>query len=161
LDEPQVNPADYQALAEFRHQIRRYVRFSEMAAKSAGLEPRQYQLLAALKGAPPGCDTTLSYLAERLQIRHHSAVGLVDRLAERRLVERMRNPNDRRQVLVRLTRLGETVLRALVVSHLTELRAAAPNLVSALQALTTGADSFWPPGSPARPARMHRTSRPA
>ncbi len=147
MDEEIVSAADYQALTEFRYQIRRYVHFSELAAKAAGIEPRQYQALSVLKGAPPGVDTTVAYLAERLQIRHQSAVGLVDRLARLDLVERVRMQADRRQVLVRLTPRGEDVLRELVVHHLTELRAAAPALARALDALTAGAGSFWPGAS--------------
>ena len=142
-----VSAVDYQALAEFRYQIRRYVHFSEVAAKTAGIEAQQYQALSVLKGAPPGVDTTVAFLAERLQIRHHSAVGLVDRLARRDLVERVRKHADRRQVLVHLTPQGEDVLRELVVHHLTELRAAAPALARALDALTAGAGSFWPVAS--------------
>src|ERR1051325_5616876 len=85
---PRLAPDTYRALAAFRHEIRRFVRASEDAARSAGLEPQQHQLLLALKGAPPGAAPTIAWLAERLQLQHHSAVGLVDRLAEHRLVRR-------------------------------------------------------------------------
>jgi DNA-binding MarR family transcriptional regulator len=144
MDEPhEVGAADYQALAEFRYQIRQFIRFSELAAKSAGLEPRQHQLLLALKGLPTGKDATITYVADRLQVRHHSAVGLVDRLAQRGLVERERNDDDRRQVLVHLTAHGEEMLRELSAHHVAELRATAPGLVQSLEALTAGARSFW------------------
>ncbi|HLG69915.1 MAG TPA: MarR family transcriptional regulator [Chloroflexota bacterium] len=145
--DPGVGAADLQALAEFRYQVRRYLHFSETAAKAAGLLPQQYQALGVLKGAPSGKDTTVAYLAERMQIQHHSAVGLVDRLVQRGLVERVRSEADRRQVLVRLTERGDAILSELVAHHLTELRAAAPSLVHALNTLTAGAESFWPPTS--------------
>src|SRR5712692_2945540 len=91
--------ADYEALAELRYQIRRFLHFSEQAARAAGLEPHQHQLLLALKGLPaPGEPASIGWLAERLQIQHHSAVELVDRLAERGLASRSRAPSDRRQV---------------------------------------------------------------
>jgi MarR family len=94
---------DYQSLAEFRHQIRRYLRFSEKVVRNANLEPRQYQLLLALKGLPPDVRPRIAELAEQLQIQHHSAVELVDRLESSGLVRRERGKNDRREVLVTLT----------------------------------------------------------
>ena len=82
-----ISMAEYQALAEFRYQIRRFLRFSEQAARATGLVPQQYQLLLALKGLPNGRKATISELAERLQIKHHSTVELIDRLVKRELVE--------------------------------------------------------------------------
>src|SRR5260370_41490113 len=95
--------ADYQALAEIRHQIRRFLHFSEQAAREAGLEPQQHQLLLALKGLPEGRKATISELAERLQIQHHSTVELIDRMVERDLVQRSRDDEDQRRVLIQLT----------------------------------------------------------
>ena len=120
---PGVSLATYRALAEFRYQIRRFLHFSEQAARSAGLEPQQHQLLLALKGLPDAVPATIQTLAERLQLRHHSTVELVDRLVTRGLVRRRRNPSDRREVFIDLTVQGETILRHLSVHHLTELRA--------------------------------------
>lgn len=120
---PRVPLATYRALAEFRYQIRRFLHFSEQAARTAGLEPRQHQLLLALKGLPAGEAATIQVIAERLQLRHHSTVELVDRLETRGLVRRRRNPKDRRQVFIDLTVRGEAILRQLSVHHLTELRA--------------------------------------
>ncbi len=134
----EVADADYRALAEFRHQIRRFLRFSEQAAREAGLEPQQHQALLALKGLPPGRPPTVRELAERLQIQHHSAVELVDRLVERGLLCRARHEQDRRQVLLRLTPSGEALLRDLSRHHRAELHAAGPALARALEAVLAG-----------------------
>ena len=123
---------DYQSLAEFRHQIRRYLRFSEKMVRNANLEPRQYQLLLALKGLPPNVRPRIAELAEQLQIQHHSAVELVDRLENSGLVRRERGTNDRREVLVLLTAAGERVICELVLHHRTELSSRGPALLDAL-----------------------------
>jgi DNA-binding MarR family transcriptional regulator len=123
---------DYQSLAEFRHQIRRYLRFSEKMVRNADLEPRQYQLLLALKGLPPAVRPRIAELAEQLQIQHHSAVELVDRLENSGLVRRERGTNDRREVLVMVTPAGEKVIRELVIHHRTELSSRGPALLEAL-----------------------------
>jgi len=131
-----VKDKDYQALAEFRHQIRRFLHFSEQAARRAGLEPQQHQLLLALRGwADANEAASIGALAERLQIQHHSAVELVDRLEGRGLVTRSRAPSDRRQVLIRLTGRGEGELAKLAVCHLDELQKNGPALVTALETL--------------------------
>src|SRR5437588_7061226 len=93
-----ISLTDYRALAEFRYQIRRFLRFSEEAAYAAGLEPQQHQLLLAIKGLPEGRKATIGELAERLQLRHHSTVELIDRLVKRELVERHRDEEDQRRV---------------------------------------------------------------
>jgi DNA-binding MarR family transcriptional regulator len=123
---------DYQSLAEFRHQIRRYLRFSEKMVRNADLEPRQYQLLLALKGLPPTVRPRIAELAEQLQIQHHSAVELVDRLENSGLVRRERGTSDRREVLVILTAAGEKVIRELVIHHRSELSSRGPALLEAL-----------------------------
>jgi DNA-binding MarR family transcriptional regulator len=125
--------ADYQAIAEFRYQIRRFLRFSEDAARTAGLEPQQHQLLLAVKGMPGGRAARISDLSERLQIQHHSAVELVDRLAARGLVSRALGEEDRREVYVQLAPRGEHILTGLTLHHRNELRGAAPALVAALR----------------------------
>jgi DNA-binding MarR family transcriptional regulator len=126
---------DYQALAEFRYQIRRFLHFSEQAAREAGLEPQQHQLLLALKGLPEGRKATISELAERLQIQHHSTVELIDRMVERDLVQRSRDDEDQRRVFIKLTPQGEEVLRKLSLLHHTELQTTGPTLVQALNRL--------------------------
>ena len=110
-DQPyDLKPSDYQALAEFRYQLRRFLHFSEQAAREAGLEPQHHQLMLAVKGKPDARRPRIAYLAERLQIQHHSAVELVDRLAKKGLITRSREGEDRREVYVQLTARGETVL---------------------------------------------------
>jgi len=123
---------DYQSLAEFRHQIRRYLRFSEKVVRNAELEPRQYQMLLALKGLPREVRPRIAELAERLQIQHHSAVELTDRLEKSGLVRRQRGSRDRREVLVLLTAAGERVIRELVMYHRAELSSRGPALLDAL-----------------------------
>jgi len=126
---------DYGTLAEFRHQIRKFLHFSEAAARAAGLNSQQHQLLLALKGLPSGVKPTVGALAEWLQLRHHSTVGLVDRLVERGYVARETDPSDRRQVLVRITPEGNSILRKLTRTHREELLSAGPRLLITLQKL--------------------------
>ncbi|HEY3305789.1 MAG TPA: MarR family winged helix-turn-helix transcriptional regulator [Candidatus Binatia bacterium] len=130
---------DYRAMAELRYEVRRYLHFSENAARAAGLEPQQHQLLLALKGLPPGKRPIISVLAERLQLQHHSAVELVDRLANRGFVRRYRSRTDRRQVFVRLTESGEDVLRKLSLHHLHELKSVGPALLQVLSRVIASA----------------------
>jgi len=130
-----ISITEYQTLAEFRYQLRRFLRFSEQAARAAGLEPQQHQLLLALMGLPEGKKATIGTLAERLQLAHHSTVELVDRLVERGFIQRSRDEADQRQVLVTLTVQGEEVLRDLSLSHRTELRSFGPTLVQVLNTL--------------------------
>jgi DNA-binding MarR family transcriptional regulator len=125
--------ADYQSLAELRYQIRRFLHFSEQAAREAGLEPRQHQLMLALKGLPDGVRPRIGELAQRLQIQHHSTVELVNRLAGGGYVRRHRGGEDRREVLVSLTPKGEKVLTELSLHHRAELRMQGPALISALR----------------------------
>ena len=126
---------DYQAMAEFRYEIRKFLRFSEQAAREAGLEPQQYQFMLALKGIPHDVRARIGEMAERLQIQHHSTVELVDRLARRGLVKRQRSESDRREVLLELTPKGEKILRDLAIHHRDSLRERAPMLVGALRRL--------------------------
>ena len=130
-----ISIADYQALAEFRYQIRRFLHFSEQAARATGLVPQQYQFLLALKGLPNGRKATISELAERLQIQHHSTVELIDRLVERGLIKRLRDEVDQRRVIIHLTPQGEQTLRRLSLLHRHELQLAGPAFVRALGAL--------------------------
>ena len=132
----ELSSGEYQALAEFRYQLRRFLRFSEAAARSVGLEPQQHQLLLALKGLPEGRAATVGELAERLQIQHHSAVELINRMVERDLIERSRDENDQRRVNISLTGNGDEVLRKLSLLHQEELRTTGPALVRTLMTLT-------------------------
>jgi DNA-binding MarR family transcriptional regulator len=143
---------NYRALAEFRHQIRLFLTFSEREARDAGMEPQQHQLLLALKGLPEGHRPTIGVLAERLQLRHHTVVGLVDRLTTAKLAGRHASDADGREILVRITPRGEKALRALSLSHQAEVESAGPALVSALQALLPM------PRPPREPAKARRRS---
>jgi DNA-binding MarR family transcriptional regulator len=130
-----MTSAEFRALAEFRYRIRIYLNGSEEAARDAGLEPQQYLLMLALRGLPQGHEASIRELAERMQLRHHSVVELVDRLERRLLLRRERSRNDRRQVIVHLTPRGEKILTRLAKQRIAELRTAAPTLVRALTAL--------------------------
>ncbi|MGA7922031.1 MAG: MarR family transcriptional regulator [Candidatus Acidiferrales bacterium] len=123
---------DYQALAEFRFEIRRFLNFSEQIARAAGLEPQQHQALLAIKGLPEHRTATVGVLAERLLIQHHSAVELVNRLETKGLTKRARGDADRRSVLLTLTRRGQRLLRQLALSHRAELKTARASLLEAL-----------------------------
>jgi DNA-binding MarR family transcriptional regulator len=113
---------DFEALARFRFGIRRYLRFSEETVRSHGLAPQQYQLLLALKGFPGRDWATVRELADRLQLRHHSVVELVNRAQGQGLVERAPHPDDARAVRVQLTGDGEQILARLSALHRDELR---------------------------------------
>jgi len=128
---------DYAALAAFRYEIRRFQNFSEKAARGAGIEPHQHQALLAIKGSPE-LDTTVGALAERMQIRHHSAVGLSRRLEARGWIRRSRNVHDRREVQLRLTPRAEKLLVTLSLAHRNELRTAEPRLIRALARAVAG-----------------------
>ena len=97
---------NFKAMAELRYQIRRFLRFSENAARQAGIEPQQHQLLLAVRGLPDALKPTIGVLAERMQLQHHSTVELIDRLVERGFLFRLRSTDDKRQVLVKLTHNG-------------------------------------------------------
>lgn len=141
---PPIDIDDHRALAEFRYQIRRFMAFSERAARDAGIEPQQHQLLLALTGLPDGAAPTIGELAERLQIQHHSTVELVSRLARRDLVRRTRNPADRRQVFVEMTDEGREIMSRLSAVHLEELHRVGPELARALNAIVAETTQIAP-----------------
>ena len=126
---------EYRALAELRYQIRRFLAYRDHTAREAGLEPQQYQVLLAIKGPPANTEVTVGTLANRLLVRHHTSVEMIDRLAARGLVMRTRHRGDRRKMLVRLTAKGERVLRGLALASRKELRESGPALVAVLQKL--------------------------
>jgi DNA-binding MarR family transcriptional regulator len=130
-----MSAAEFRALAEFRHRIRIFLIGSEEAARKAGLEPQQYALMLALRGLPVGLEPSIRELAERMQLRHHSVVELVDRLERRQFLRRERSRSDRRQVILHLTSRGERVLTRLAKQRILELRTAAPALVESLTAV--------------------------
>jgi DNA-binding MarR family transcriptional regulator len=126
---------DYRTLADLRYQVRRFLRVREVAARAAGVEPQQYLVLLQIKGLEGHEVATMSVLAERLQIRHHGVVQLVDRLVRGGMVERRRDGRDRREVVVRLRPAGEKVLRRLADYSLAELTIEGPSLVASLNRL--------------------------
>ncbi|HUI56895.1 MAG TPA: MarR family transcriptional regulator [Bryobacteraceae bacterium] len=130
-----LTSADYQALGEFRYQVRRFQHFSENAARAQGLEPQQHQMLLSIRASDTPGGPTVRMLAEHMLIQHHSAVGLIDRLSARGLVERVRGEEDRRQVQVRMLPEGEARLQRLSDTHREELRRSGPLLVAALSRL--------------------------
>jgi DNA-binding MarR family transcriptional regulator len=132
---------NFKSMAELRYQIRRFLRFSENAARQAGIEPQQHQLLLAVRGLPDGLKPTVGVLAERMQLQHHSTVELIDRLVDRGFLCRLRATDDRRQVLVKLTHDGEEFLEKLSRHHLQELQSVGPTFVKVLQSLIEGSRS--------------------
>jgi DNA-binding MarR family transcriptional regulator len=144
---------EYRALAEFRWQIRRFLHFSEKAARAAGLNPQHHQLLLALKGIPDDVQPTISEIAERLHIRHHSAVELTDRLTAGGLIRRRKDQQDRRRVLLQITARGEAMLRKLSLIHRAQLESVGRDLIAALQDLLENNDGHH------RKAREAKESR--
>src|SRR6266478_1691589 len=119
--------AEFRALAEFRHQIRQFLNGSEQAARAAGLEPQQYLFLLALRGLPAGHTATIRELAERMQLRHHSTVEMVNRLERQQLLRRERSRADRRQVILHLTPRAEKILSRLARLRIFKGKEKAPN----------------------------------
>ena len=161
-----IKDREYQALAELRYRIRRFLQEGDMTAHEAGLEAQQYLLLLAIRGLPEGHEATIRTLAERLLLRHHSTVELVDRLETRGYVRRVRGREDRRQVLVVLQPRGEKMLEKVVGQRLIELRSHGRALVHAISSVlqARGTDSLRkkrPPKSARTTTDKHRAARAA
>lgn len=133
-----LQETEYVALAEFRYQLRRFLRHMEEEVRQLGVNPQQYQLVLAIKGLPKMQVPTISCLAERMQLNHNSMVELVDRCEERRMIRRQRSSTDRRQVTLAITAEGETLLRSLGSAARQELRSIGPMLVESVLRLTNG-----------------------
>lgn len=133
-----LSKKEYESLSAFRYALRRFLRFSEDAAEAVGLTPQQHQALLAIKGFPGRERVTNGELAERLQIKHHSVVGLVNRLESQGLVAREQGDSDRREVYVALTERGAELLERLTAAHQDELRRIAPQLSSVLGNIEDG-----------------------
>ncbi len=131
----QFTDAEYQALAEMRYRLRTFLAFSENEARSVGLEPRQHQLLLAIRGLPPGERPTIRTLADRLVLRHHSVVEMIDRLEAQEMVKREADALDGRVVLVRILPRGRAMLDRLSIAHRDVLAKTAPKLLASLQTL--------------------------
>jgi DNA-binding MarR family transcriptional regulator len=132
---PSLSKANYEALSDFRFALRRFLAFSESAAKQAGLTPQQHQALLTIKGARDGDSVSIRLLAERLLINHNTAVELVDRLVAAGLVERSRDAEDRRRTQLELTGDAERRLQSLSAAHLKELQSVRPALLKLLKQL--------------------------
>lgn len=133
-----LRAAEYKALAEFRYQLRRFLRHMEDRARELGVNPQQYQLVLAVKGLPQGESPTIGRLAERMQLNHNSTVELVDRCQKRGLLRRSRAGSDRRQVTLSVTPQGEELLRRLGSAAREEVRERGSALVQAVYRLTRG-----------------------
>jgi DNA-binding MarR family transcriptional regulator len=143
-------PSEYRSLSAFRHSLRRFLDFSTREARELGLTSQQYQALLAMKAHQPEGALSIGELARDLFVEHHSAVELVDRLEERRLVKRVVSTVDGRRVDLRLTVAGEAAIAQLAATHREELRLIGPGMRRALRAL----NREWPePAAPARPAK--------
>ena len=134
---PTLTSADYEALAEFRYALRKFLAFSEEAALAMGLTPQQHQALLAIKGAPETDALSIKQIAERLLVRHHTAVGLIDRLVDLDMVERTIDSTDRRRILVSLTKSGHSALHGLSAIHVAELKNIRPTLRKLLRQFET------------------------
>lgn len=135
-----VKKSDYEALAEFRYALRKFLAFSEEAASKAGLTPQQHQALLAIKGASNTAWLSISQIKDRLLVRHHTAVELVDRLAALDLVIRISDPEDGRRIQVHLTKDGEERLRALSTIHIEEVKNIQPTLRKLLKQFHNSTD---------------------
>lgn len=136
MDIVHLDNDDYRLLAEFRRALRRFLRFSEAAAAKVGLTAQHYQALLALRGAGSERLLTINDLARELLIRHNSAVGLVDRLEKRGLIERRFSATDGRKVELVLTDLGRHLLERLAGVHQQELQGIGPQLTDLLEQIT-------------------------
>jgi len=132
-----ISKAEYEKLASFRYALRQFQRFSETAAREAGITPQQHQALLAIAGHPGGEQVMMSALAEHLQLRHHTTVELINRMAAQELVAREAGVEDRRYVFVSLTPQGHDVLARLSVAHREELKRIGPQLNTLLHELST------------------------
>jgi DNA-binding MarR family transcriptional regulator len=131
----QITIDEYRALAELRYLIRRFLQEGDATVRNAGLEPQQYLLLLAIRGLPTGQQATIRTLADRLSLRHHSTVELIDRMEAHAYVKRTPGREDRRQVLVQLLPRGEKLLEQVVDKRMIELRSNGRALVDAIGAL--------------------------
>jgi DNA-binding MarR family transcriptional regulator len=125
--------AEYERLAEFRYQLARFLRRRKDAARAEGLQPQQYELLLVIAGLPRGAQPTIKEIARQLCLEHHTVVELADRLEKRGLLKRQSSGEDRRMVLLQLTREGQTTLNKIVRFSFEQLREEAPELIRSLR----------------------------
>lgn len=122
-------------LAEFRFQLRQFLAFSEISSERHGIQAQQYQLLQVIAAAPPGQPASVSYLADRMVLRHNSTVELVDRAERAGLVRRHTDERDLRRSLIKITPTGEHLLRAMVAEHIQELDRLGDRIIASLRAV--------------------------
>jgi DNA-binding MarR family transcriptional regulator len=130
-----ISTAEYRALAQLRYLIRHFVSEGDAVSRAVGLEPQQYLLLLSVRGLPEGEEATIRTLAERLALKHHSVVELIDRLEARGYVRRTRGREDRRRVLVSLLPRGERMLEQVAQHRISELRSTGHELVRTIDQL--------------------------
>jgi len=132
---PALTRDDYESLAGFRYLLRRFLRFSKDFLRHANLNPEQYEALLAIKAFQSPDGLTISQLSERLQVRHHSAVNIVDRLVAQKLISRQTATHDRRRRHVQLTAKGEKTIDELATAHRKEIRVRSIEMIKALERL--------------------------
>jgi DNA-binding MarR family transcriptional regulator len=151
-----ISTAEYRALAQLRYLIRHFVSEGDSVARAVGLEPQQYLLLLSVRGLPDGEEATIRALAERLALKHHSVVELIDRLEAHGYVRRTRGREDRRRVLVSLLPRGERMLEQVARHRISELRATGHELVRTIDQLL---EENAAPTNSANPAKKHARKR--
>lgn len=137
-----IKESEYRGLAELRYRLRRFLQEGDATARQAGLEPQQYLLLLAIRGLPDGLTATISTLADRLSLRHHSTVELIDRMEAHGYIRRFRGKEDRRQVLISLQPKGQKLLEKVVAQRIVELRSHGRALVAAISSVLESRDNY-------------------
>jgi DNA-binding MarR family transcriptional regulator len=150
-----ITDGEYHALSELRYLIRRFLQEGDATARQAGLEPQQYLLLLAIRGLEPGQKASIRAIADRLALRHHSTVELIDRMEAHGFVRRTRGREDRREVLVSLQPRGEKLLEKVVEQRIVELRSHGHALVDSIRKLLESRPMTSPPKT--RSGRAPRT----
>jgi DNA-binding MarR family transcriptional regulator len=130
---PWTPPPEIGDLTDFRYHLRRFLSFSEITSEAAGISAQQYQLLQIVAAVPADRECNISYIAERMLLRHNSAVELVDRAVRSGLVRRVADENDHRRSLVQVTSKGGDLVTRLVAKHLANVRGEGPDIVRVLQ----------------------------
>ncbi len=151
-----VSIAEYRALAELRYRIRHFLQEGDAAARRYGLEPQQYLMMLAIRGLPQGAEATIGTLAERVALKHHSAVELIDRLEGHGLVRRQRSDGDRREVRVTLRPRGARLLECVARQRIGELRAGGAALAKAIHTLVQQESKLRPGAEGRQSGKSHR-----
>jgi DNA-binding MarR family transcriptional regulator len=147
----ETSTREFRALAELRYRIRHFLSEGDAAARAAGLEPQHYLVLLMIRGLPESKQAAIRTLAERLALKHHSVVELIDRLEAHGYVRRTRGRDDRRRVLVSLLPRGQRMLEVVARRRINELRSNGHELVRAIDQLL---DRPRKPQSASRPKKL-------